>query len=364
MNAMRLKAWWRRAEPSRAPEDLVAELYRGLLGREADAQGLRTHADALRSGVPLAVVARGLAGSEEFAKKQGYLRVQPPRLPDLAALRPAHYHRNADGSTTFAAQEDADFDWIEAMILEHRYYDSFGVWSPVVDADKRVIAALVEGLGARTCLEIGCFTGPVLSLLAAGGIEVTGVEISHLAFVLAYPEVRNRIRYGDLLSIDLAGPFDAVLAMDILEHLNPLRLDRYLARIAALLARGGRCLVNSPMFGADDVFGEVSPPYLREWVSAGPGGFWRHLHCDALGWPMHGHLVWASPAWWEGRFAAHGLVRDRGLEQRMHAELGGFFLRQAPARRSFFLLRHADAAPASQAQEEAVAASLQRALAG
>jgi len=51
-------------------------LYRGLLGREPDAGGLRTHADALDAGVPLAELARDMVASEEFNKKQGYLRVR------------------------------------------------------------------------------------------------------------------------------------------------------------------------------------------------------------------------------------------------------------------------------------------------
>jgi len=363
MRLSRLRSLWRRdAAVSASPEQLVIELYRGLLGREPDAGGLRTHADALDAGVPLAELARNMVGSEEFNKKQGYLRVPAALLPDLVELHPQRYRRNDDGSTTFRVDDDADFDWLERMILEHRYYDSFGVWSPVIDIDKRVIAALVAGLGTRRCLELGCFTGPVLSLLDEQGIDVAGVEISHLAFVLAYPTIKNRIHYGDLLAVELAQTFDAIIAMDILEHLNPLKLDRYLARIAALLDRDGYFLINSPMFGTDDVFGEVAPPFLPEWRAAGADTFWRHLHCDAQGWPMHGHLVWASPSWWERRLATHGLVRDRALERRVHADLDTFFQHYAPARKSFFLLRHADAT-ASASTIERVSAALTRALA-
>ncbi|MEP7042464.1 MAG: methyltransferase domain-containing protein [Dokdonella sp.] len=360
MKLSRLKSLLNRGADASA-EQLVTELYRGLLGREPDPGGLRSHVDAMNAGAPLGEIARGMTESEEFSKKQGYLRVLPAQLPDLVALHPQRYRLNDDGSSTFSVRDDADFDWLERMIHEHRYYDSFGVWSPVVDIDKRVIAALVTGLGAKRCLELGCFTGPVLSLLDAQGIDVAGVEISHLAFVLAYPSIKNRIHYGDLLSVELQAPFDAVIAMDILEHLNPLKLDLYLARIAGLLDRNGYFLINSPMFGADDVFGEVAPPFLPEWRAVGPQSFWRHLHCDAQGWPMHGHLVWASPSWWEGLLAAHGLVRDRALERRVQADLGTFFERYAPARKSFFLLRHANAT--SSATADRVSAALMQALA-
>jgi SAM-dependent methyltransferase len=363
MRLAHLRSLWRRgAAPTAGAEQLVTELYRGLLGREPDAGGLRTHADALDAGLPLAELARNMVASEEFNKKQGYLRVPAALLPNLAELHPQRYRRNEDGSTTFHVDDDADFDWFERMIHEHRYYDSFGVWSPVIDIDKRVIAALVAGLGTKRCLEIGCFTGPVLSLLDEQGIDVAGVEISHLAFVLAYPTIKNRLHYGDLLSVDLPAQFDAVVAMDILEHLNPLKLDRYLARITGLLDHDGYFLINSPMFGADDVFGEAAPPFLPEWRATGPGSLWRALHCDAQGWPMHGHLVWASPSWWEQRLEAHGLVRDREVERRVQADLEVFFERYAPGRKSLFLLRHADAKPSTSTAER-VSAALRRVLA-
>lgn len=364
INFTRFKSIWRRETVATDnAKSLITELYRGLLSREPDPAGLLANSRALNSGVALATLAKGIVSSDEFKKKQGYLCAPTIQLPNLVELHPQRYHRNIDGTSTFTARDDDDFNWLEQAIHDNHYYDSFGVWSPNIDRDKRVIAAFVEGLGARSCLELGCFTGPVLSLLDKKGIVVTGVEISHIAFVLAYPSIKSKIRYGDLLSIDLQASYDAVIAMDILEHLNPIKLGLYLARIGDLLARDGYCLINSPMFGPDDVFGLVSGAYMPEWRAAGPESFWRHLHCDAQGWPMHGHLIWASPDWWERQFEAHGLVRDREMERHAHASLDDFFEKSAPARKSFFLLRHADAGKASAETMTSVASAFSRALA-
>ncbi len=364
MILQRLRALWHGHPGARDErEALVAELYRGILGREPDPSGLRSHAATLHAGLPLGRVARSMIESDEFNQSQKYLRVPAVTLPDLTQQSRWRYQRNADGSTTLEISDDAQFDELEHAILEHRYYDSFGVWSPVIDLDKRITAALAAGLGAKRCLEIGCFTGPVLSLLQERGIDVTGVEISHLAFVLAYPSIRNHLRYGDLLSVELAGPFDVLLAMDILEHLNPLRLDRYLERLHDLLDRDGYALVNSPMFGHDEVFGATDIP-LPQWRQAGPDAHWRHLHCDALGWPLHGHLIWASPTWWQRQFESHGLVRDHEIERRIHACLGGFFDQYAPARRTFFVLKHRANARGSHEVAERITAELSTALAG
>lgn len=49
--------------------NVVDELYRGLLGREADADGRAHHLNLLRSGVPLSQLISGLVSSDEFRQK-------------------------------------------------------------------------------------------------------------------------------------------------------------------------------------------------------------------------------------------------------------------------------------------------------
>jgi hypothetical protein len=178
-----------------------------------------------------------------------------------------------------------------------------------------------------------------MSVLKDAGVDVTGVDASHLAFVLAYPNIRNRMLFGDLLSVQVDGPFDVVLGMDIIEHLNPLSLAVYLEKIATILSPDGYVYINSPMFGRDDVFGEVFPQTLAEWKSVGDASFWRHWECDEKGWPIHGHLIWGSTRWWERQFLEHGLMRDREVEIAIHQVLHKFFDIYAPARRCFFALK-------------------------
>lgn len=325
--------------------DVVSALYLGILGRPADKGGFNSYLDALQRGIPLSDIIREMIASDEFQAHQQPALANSVVLPDLTKLNPEKYLRTEADSSIFKAFSDDDFRLMESLIVKNRYYDGFGVWSPEIDLDKRVTAAIVKGLGARNCIELGCFTGPVLSLLAEQGIDVCGVEISHLAFLLAHANVREKIRFGDMLDLNFDRTFDLFLGMDILEHLNPLDLDLYIARMAQLVKANGFAYINSPMFGKDDVFGTVFETYLPEWQQAGEDVFWRHMHCDAKGWPMHGHLVWASPKWWERTFLKHGLVRDRNIERSIHALLEPFFEKMAPARRSFFVLKHSDFNP-------------------
>ncbi len=323
----------------------------GILGREVDNSGLNVYVNALQKNIPLADVIRAILNSEEFKSNQSVQYNQSTTLintislPDLTELFPNKYLRKDAESSVFEVVSDDDYTFMESLIIKNRYYDSFGVWAPVIDLDKRVTAAIVQGLSAQSCLELGCFTGQVLSLLAEQGIDVCGVEISHLAFLLAYPNIHNQIRFGSLLELTFDKCFDVFLGMDILEHVNPLDLDKYIIRIAQLVNTNGFIYINSPMFGEDDIFGTVFEAYLPEWQHAGENNYWRHMHCDSKGWPMHGHLIWGSPKWWESMFLKHGLVRERKIEKAIHAKLNPFFDKYAPARKSLFVLRHASFNP-------------------
>jgi len=326
--------------------DVVNEIYQGVLGRHADESGFKSHLNALQNGVALSDLIRGMIGSDEFNIRRPAM---PGRvfLPDLTKLYPHKYVRFGDDFSVFEASSDEDFELLEALIVKHRFYDSNDVYSPRIDLDKRVTAATIKGLGARSCIELGCFTGPVLSLLAEQGIDVCGVDVSHMAFVLAYNNVREKLRFGDLLDLAFDRVFDVFYGMDVLEHLNPLKLDRYISRIVQLVKQDGFIYINSPMFGTDDVFGTVFDAYFPEWKQVGEGMFWRHIHCDSKGWPVHGHLIFASPKWWEMTFLKHGLVRDRNIERSIQGMLKPFF-NTAAARRSLFVLRRSDFNPETE----------------
>lgn len=321
-------------------EDVVDGLYHGLLDRPADPGGLASHVHALESGASLADVVRGMIDSGEFRLKRPIVTGRD-FLPDLTIMYPEKYIRKGNESSVFKVTSDQDFDFLESLIEQYRFYDSNDVYSPLIDLDKRITASIIKSLGAKSCIELGCFTGPVLSVLAEAGIEVCGVDVSHLAFVLAYRNIRERLRFGDLLSLSFARKFDVFCAMDVFEHLNPRKIDAYFGKVASLLEDSGFVYLNSPMFGTDDVFGTPMEQYIPEWRCEGDRTYFHYLHCDALGWPMHGHILLASPTWWENAFKRQGLVRDRSIEAVLHRILKPVFDNYSPARRSLFVLRHA-----------------------
>jgi hypothetical protein len=345
-----------------SPERVATALYRGILEREPDLPGLAQAAGILRSDKVLEQVIRTFIGSPEFHSRFLQALVPPVPLPDLTATMPDRYEIqqvNGMPMRVYVGRDDPDMTLMASLIEKHHFYDRFGVWTPVIDIDKQITAAIVRGLGARSCFELGCFTGPVMSLLADAGIAVLGAEVSHLAFAFAYPNIRDAMIYGDLVAAEVDRTFDVVLGMDVLEHINPLRLDAYIQKILSLLGADGYVYLNSPMWGEDHTFGTFEAPYLAEWHAIGDNSYWRHWPCDGGGWPLHGHLVWASPGWWERKFEQHGLIRDTVIERAIHPRLSGFF-EQAVGRRCLFVLRRSDNSKSSAA----VAAGVDAALAG
>jgi len=326
-------------DPGQSDEDFVAWAYRTLLDREPDPTGRASALRALQGGAGRAGVMTEIIRSNEY-RRHALPRYFP--LVDLRSLRPDRYieRPNSEPGTWVLFQADGpeDFDWLEAAILDSGYYDRPGVWRLEIETDKQLMAELVASLEPGRVLELGCASGAVLQGLHDLGVEAEGVEISAAAIEAAFPDVRGRIHRVNATEFELPSTYDVVFGLDIFEHLNPNRLGECLKRVEAHLAPGGFVFANIPAFGHDPVFGEVFPVYIEEWWADGDRGVnYRTLHCDELGYPLNGHLVWGRSDWWVAQFEAVGLRREPGIEAALHARYDDYLARATPARRSFYV---------------------------
>jgi hypothetical protein len=337
----------------------VEQAYRGILGREADQDGLRFYTGVLRDGANRMEVLLSLTRSDEFKRRLS------PSVPVRAirSLRPSSYRSEIDARDgtpvpVFEVRTPADFDWLEAMIVEHGYYERPGVWGLEVDVDKKVMAEMVASLRPQRALELGCASGAILECLDRLGVVAEGVDVSHMAVDRAGPSVKSRIHHGDLLGLELPGPYDAVFGLDVFEHLNPNRLDAYLSRVAALTRPGGYVFANIPAFGEDAVFGTVFPFYVTGWErDRSEGRPFSTLQVDEQGFPIHGHLVWAGSAWWVARFEGQGLRRELDIERAFHRRYDRYFEKRSPARKSFYVFSRSGDPTRSRSIAESIAAS-------
>jgi Domain of unknown function (DUF4214)/Methyltransferase domain len=335
----RLKA---RLEPLLLSDtEFIDSAFRGILGREADRDGLEFYRGVLRRGLSRTALLLDITRSEEF--RRSLAPAGRSALPSLVAQRPERYTRTLDRVSgqsilVFDAGSAAEFDWLESAIIANRYYEEPGVWVLDVDFDKRLIAEMIAAFAPQAAMEIGCAAGAVLECLTDLDIAAEGVEISAMAIARASDRVRDRIHQGDLLSLPLERSYDLVFGLDIFEHLNPNRLGAYLARIADI-ARGEAFLFcNIPAFGEDPVFGTVFPFYVDGWAEeAAVGRPFSKLHADEAGYPIHGHLTWADAAWWVRQFETAGFARDVEIERALHRKYDGHMTKRSPARRAYFV---------------------------
>jgi 2-polyprenyl-3-methyl-5-hydroxy-6-metoxy-1,4-benzoquinol methylase len=132
-----------------------------------------------------------------------------------------------------------------------------------------VVLDWLRRCGARRVLDLGCGNGALTAQIALEGFDVTGLDASPSGIRIA----RQQLPAADLrhasvdtpLPPDLRGCFDAVIAVEVIEHL--LRPGSLCARAREALVGGGPFILSTPYHG-----------YLKNLALALAGGFDRHWH--------------------------------------------------------------------------------------
>ncbi|MFO8184328.1 MAG: class I SAM-dependent methyltransferase [Candidatus Aegiribacteria sp.] len=138
-----------------------------------------------------------------------------------------------------AYYEDGDVGYRGYMETFEKYHHVF------MKIFRRRHRDLEKHAKGRRLLEVGCAYGFLLDYLRDRGWDVTGVEISPLSSSYARDRLGLDVRTGSVETADLKeGSFDAVLLLDVLEHLH--RPYDTLDRIARLLAPEGVLVVQCP----------------------------------------------------------------------------------------------------------------------
>jgi SAM-dependent methyltransferase len=325
-------------------EEFLDYIYKRFLNREPDPVGKAHQLKFLRAGNSRAALVLNITEAPEFVFKivrdniHAYIKVLP-----IKDERPDQYQilgnlSGTEKSWFFRIKDDTDFDWLEQKIIDNGYYERPGVWSFIIDEDKRMMADIAAVFDPRSVLDIGCANGAVLKCLLDKGISGEGVEISRLALDKAIPEVRDSIHLGDLLSLPLPLRFDVVLGLDIFEHLNPNTLDAYISKIINLLEDGGYLYTNIPAFGKDNFFGEIFKIDYQAWKEdVAAQRYFRAIPVDDYGYPKNGHIICADTDWWASRFERVGFQREIEIELALHQKYDEAMEKISRARRSYYV---------------------------
>jgi SAM-dependent methyltransferase len=123
----------------------------------------------------------------------------------------------------------------------HAYFSRAGQWRYEATRRLRWVAA---GHRPRRLLEAGSAGGFFLEAAMRAGIEAEGVELSAASARYARNELGVAVVEASFEEAELRGPFDAVCAFHLLEHVPDPK--RFLAKARSVLAAGGRLALEVP----------------------------------------------------------------------------------------------------------------------
>ncbi len=137
------------------------------------------------------------------------------------------------------------------------------VYQGLADMLKAALASTSVGsLHNARVLDIGCFTGEFLAVLAQSGADVFGLELQPRAVEIARKRFAGRIFQADVANHSLPGAgYEIVTLLGVLEHVvNPVELLR---NTCELLRPGGLLMLQTP--DSDSIpaaiMGRWWPPY-------------------------------------------------------------------------------------------------------
>lgn len=125
------------------------------------------------------------------------------------------------------------------------------------------LARLAETVPAGHALEIGSGPGWDADQLEDAGLTVRRTDVTQ-AFIDLQRGRGKDVDRLDVIDDDLGGPYDAVVMLHVLQHVEPADLPAVLSKIAVALRPGGRFLVSIPRgTGAGWEVGESGSRYYR-----------------------------------------------------------------------------------------------------
>jgi SAM-dependent methyltransferase len=139
--------------------------------------------------------------------------------------------------------------------------------SPIPEAERaEPLRRLADELPAGAAiLEVGSGTGRDADYLEAFGFDVRRTDATE-AFLQIQADRGKHADRLDLIDDDLGGPYNAVVAMCVLIHIDPRLIDDVLAKIRTSLVPGGSFLV-SMREGVGEEGSEEGTWYTTLWSS-------------------------------------------------------------------------------------------------
>ena len=284
--------------------EFVHSLYRNILGRYGDEDGVNHHLKRLRQKL---VSRRDLIevffNSEEFRLKHGETSV----IDQFTLSNPL----------TVEERERLYFDTILTQDFYGEEYADHS-WRTLDTTHLTKVDYLTKYFRPQRILDVGCSYGRLVKELRKRGIQAWGIDYSEAFIKNAEQDVRSYLSIAKIeeLPNPSSEAYDLVICMELLEHLPLSTIERAIENLKGICR--GEILLTVPSHGPNTQ-GRYGFPmhHVENWVSCSRKNCTFQvipLH-ESTGIPAYGHVTLASYPWWTHKFLQHGLVRDYPLEE-------------------------------------------------
>jgi SAM-dependent methyltransferase len=135
---------------------------------------------------------------------------------------------------------------------------------------------LIGSMNPRTVLDVGCARGLLVQALAVQGVDSRGMDISEHAIASAHEGVRDRLVVASATE-PIAGRYDLVTCIEVLEHLSPPDAQSAIDRITEVTDR----VLFSSSPGDHDEPTHINTHPTEHWASwFAERGFFRRADLD------------------------------------------------------------------------------------
>ncbi|WP_422925344.1 class I SAM-dependent methyltransferase [Singulisphaera sp. PoT] len=148
---------------------------------------------------------------------------------------------------------------------------------PDDDARLRALVSTLEPLRGKRILDLGCGKGRFASRLAEGGAEVVGIDLS--AGMLEEAEGLNRVRCSASRLPFASASFDAVVAVEVFEHLEAI--DPALSEARRVLRDGGILAIVDKNAASLNAHRPWLPSLAVKWIDQRRGR-WMYRHDERV----------------------------------------------------------------------------------
>ena len=184
------------------------------------------------------------------------------------------------------------------------------------------VVELVKESGSRTVIEVGCGDGWNCAKLVEAGLDVVGIDWSkngtdHAARLTP----KAQIYCGDVRDADFSArfpqPFDAVVLVEVIEHIPPNDCVKAIRNIAATIKVGGTFVLTTPATNVPN----TNPQHYRHFdeqtlrsLIADAGGLTINS-IEGYGDYAYRCAMYRKLRWFDNRYYTIKPVKKRMLEQ-------------------------------------------------